>query len=224
MAWLTVLGVVLGLTVGAFGAVFADRQLVALCGSGLEAWGHGGVVALCAGLFAAVGWRFGWSWSLPAEWAFAGGLGVLAVCDVRRFLLPRRVVAVSAGATLAALLLAAGVNSQWERLGVAAASAAVAFVVFFVLNRFRPTWIGYGDVRLAGLVGLGLGWLGPSDVLAAFVAGNLLGLLVAGGLALVGRVGWRTRLPYGAFLAVGAAVALFAADPINRVLGPTPGH
>ena len=224
MAWLTVLGVLLGLAVGVAGAVSADRQLVRLCGSGLGAWGQVGVVAVCTGLFTGVAWRFGWSWSLPAEWAFAGGLGVLAVCDARRLLLPRRVVAASAVVTSAALLVAAGVGSQWVRLAVALASAAVVFGMFFVVNLFRPDWLGYGDVRLAGLVGLGLGWLGPGAVLAGLIAGNVIGLFAAGALALAGRVGWHTRLPYGTFVAAGAAVALLISSPGTRAFGASVGH
>jgi leader peptidase (prepilin peptidase)/N-methyltransferase len=69
-------------------------------------------------------------------------------------------------------------------------------------------------VKLLGLLGLVLGWAGW-DVLMACV---FVGLLVGAGVSLVllaaRRVGWRTAIPFGPPLLVGAAVALAAAGPL----------
>ncbi|HMA46261.1 MAG TPA: prepilin peptidase, partial [Frankiaceae bacterium] len=64
--------------------------------------------------------------------------------------------------------------------------------------------MGYGDVKLAGLLGLTLGWLGWGAVLLGLVAGVGCGGLAALGVLALRRAQRRTRIPYGPFLLAGA--------------------
>ncbi|WP_030767682.1 MULTISPECIES: prepilin peptidase [unclassified Streptomyces] len=170
--------------------------------------------ALTAALFVAEALRFGWSPTLPAELVFTAGLLALAACDAELFLLPRRLVYPTLGLTAACLLAAAAATGQWYRLGVTAACGVGAFAVFFALHWARPAWLGFGDVRLAGLLGTGLGWLGPWYVVLAVLAGSLAGLLVGIALMATGRATRSTRLPFGLFLAAGAIATLLAGAPV----------
>ena len=170
-----------------------------------------GLTAVCFTLVAA---RLGASWSLPAELAFTAGLLALAAVDLERFLLPRAILYPTALLVTAGLFTAAGASHRWERLGTAAACGAAAFAVFFAINFVRPAWMGFGDVRLAGLIGLALGWLGPWYVVVAFFAANLSGAAVGIALMLGGRANRRTALPYGVFLAAGSVLAILVAGPI----------
>ncbi|WP_449485356.1 prepilin peptidase [Streptomyces avidinii] len=172
------------------------------------------VEALTALLFAAEALRFGWSETLPAALVFTAGLLALAACDAELFLLPLRLVYPTLGLTAACLLAAAAATGQWQRLGVTAACGAGAFAVFFALHWVRPAWLGFGDVRLAGLLGTGLGWLGPSHLVFALLAGSLAGLLVGIALMAAGRATRHTRLPFGVFLAAGAIAALLVGAPV----------
>ncbi|MFJ3642894.1 prepilin peptidase [Streptomyces sp. NPDC090108] len=172
------------------------------------------IEALTAILFLAEALRFGRSETLPAELVFTSGLLALAACDAEQFLLPRRLVYPTLGLTAACLLVAAVVTGQWHRLGVTAACGAGAFAAFFALHRVRPPWLGFGDVRLAGLLGTGLGWLGPWYLVLALLAGSAAGLLVGITLIAAGRATRRTRLPFGLFLAVGAIAALLVGAPV----------
>jgi leader peptidase (prepilin peptidase)/N-methyltransferase len=99
------------------------------------------------------------------------------------------------------------VQGGWGRLGVAAAVAAVAEAVFGVWAFCRPGSLGFGDVRLIGLVGLGVGWVAPVLVpvalAVAMVAAGIVGVV---GVA-AGRLSWGSRLPLGSFLA-GAGVVM----------------
>lgn len=165
-------------------------------------------------IFALIGARFGASWSLPSEMAFAAGLLALAVVDLERFLLPRAILYPTAGLVLAGLLVAAGAQGQWRRLGIAVLCAVGAFAVFFIINLVRPAWMGFGDVRLAALIGLALGWLGAGVAVVGFMAANLLGALVGIGLMMGGRANRKTALPYGVFLAAGSIFAVLAGTPI----------
>ncbi|MFK0225214.1 prepilin peptidase [Streptomyces sp. NPDC090303] len=172
------------------------------------------VEALTALLFVAEALRFGRSEVLPAALVFTSGLLALAACDAEHFLLPRRLVYPTLGLTAACLLGAAVVTGQWQRLGVTAACGVGAFVVFFALHEIRPAWLGFGDVRLAGLLGTGLGWFGPSHLVFALLAGSALGLLVGVALIATGRATRETRLPFGLFLAAGAVTALLVGAPV----------
>ncbi|GAA1940368.1 prepilin peptidase [Kitasatospora viridis] len=170
--------------------------------------------ALTAILFAAEALRFGRSETLPAELVFTAGLLALATCDAEHLLLPRRLIYPTLGLTAACLLAAATATGQWQRLGTTAVCGAGAFAAFFALHWVRPAWLGFGDVRLAGLLGTGLGWLGPWYLVLALVAGSAVGLLVGVALMASGRATRHTRLPFGLFLAAGAIAALLVGAPV----------
>lgn len=172
------------------------------------------IEALTGLLFCVTALRLGAHWTLLAELLFVGGLVALAAIDIERFLLPRAIVYPTAVLVAAALVVAAGLEGHWRRLGVAAVCAAVSFALFFVINFVRPAWMGFGDVRLAGLIGLALGWLGAWYVVVGFMAANLLGAILGIGLMVAGRATRRTALPYGVFLAAGSIVAILVGGPV----------
>ena len=173
------------------------------------------VEALTAGLFVLVALRLGWSWSLPAELAFVAGLVALAFCDLDRLVLPKRIVYPTAGLVSAGLIVAAGVQGSWHRLAIAALCGAVAFVAFFALHMASPRSLGFGDVRLAPVIGLALGWLGPRYAVVGFVFANLLGVVIGLSLIAAKRSSRKTALPYGVFLAMGAVLAIPLGGLIN---------
>ncbi len=97
------------------------------------------------------------------------------------------------------------------RLLDAAFSAAGAGVFFLVIAIVSRGGMGGGDVKLAAMMGAFLGW--PAIAVAlmlAFVLGAGAGLL----LMLLHRASRKAPIPFGPALAVGAVVALLAADPI----------
>jgi len=169
--------------------------------------------ALTAAVFVVTALRFGLSWSLPAQLAFVAGLLALAAVDLERYLLPRAIVYPTLGIVATGLLVAAFAGHQWGRLGVAAFCAIGSFALFFIIQFVRPRWLGFGDVRLAALLGLALGWLGGWTLLVAFMAANLLGATVGIALMAAGRASRTTALPYGAFLTAGALFALVWGAP-----------
>ncbi|WP_308127937.1 A24 family peptidase [Modestobacter italicus] len=156
---------------------------------------------------AAVTLRFGWSAQLPAWlWFVAVGL-LLAVVDLREQLLPNRVLLPGLAGGVALLALAAAVEGDWAAWGRALLAGAAAFAVLLGMALVSPSGLGMGDVKLAGLLGLFLGWLGWPVVLAGFFLGFLLQALVGLGLLAARRVGRSTGLPFGPALLVGALLA-----------------
>ena len=180
------------------------------------------VEAGTAALFTAVAVRFGWSWATPAVDAFVAGLVALACVDLERYLLPRRIVYVTAVLSGSLLLVDSATTGRWGRLAVGAVCAAVAFGLFWVLNRVNPRWLGYGDVRLAGTIGLVLGWLGPDYALIGFLVANLAGVVAAAFLLGTGRMQRKTPMPYGVFLAAGSVVTVLAGAPVAQYLQSHP--
>lgn len=159
---------------------------------------------------AAVGWRLGWGWATPAMVAWAAGLAWLAARDVEVMVLPTRVVYATLAATALGLGSAALAEAQLGRLGLAAGCGVALEGLFALWAVGRPGSLGFGDVRLAGLIGLGAGWLSPGVAVLVL----MVGMSVAGLVGLVGlatrRMSFGDRLPLGAFLA-GAAVVVAAA-------------
>jgi leader peptidase (prepilin peptidase)/N-methyltransferase len=165
-----------------------------------------------AALFALGGLRFGVSWELPAFLFFAGAGVLLAVIDLQHRLLPNRVVLPSIVAGAVLLLFAALPGQEWGALLRACVAAAVLFVVFLVMALIAPRGMGWGDVKLAALVGLYLGWIGWGAVVVGAAAGFVVQAAVALALLAGRRIGLRGELPFGPAMLVGAAVAIGWSD------------
>jgi leader peptidase (prepilin peptidase)/N-methyltransferase len=176
------------------------------------------IEALTGILFAAAALRFGWSWTLPATAVFFAGLVALAAVDLERYLLPKKIVYPTGFTTAAFLVAGAASSGSWRRLGVAVACGAGAFALFFLLNAVNPKWLGFGDVRLAAVIGLLLGWLGLAYLILGLLVANLSGFVVIAGLMAAGRAGRKTPIPYGVFLAIGAVAAVFAGEAFTHML------
>lgn len=179
----------------------------AVAGPGPRAPGWA-VTGTSGALFALAGARVGWVPALPAALVFLAGLEALAVSDLEQRLLPRRLVYPTGVACATLLVTASAVAGSWGRLGLAAAGGAVAFGLSYAVHAANPRWLGFGDVRLAGLIGAVLGWFGPVSWWVGFGAGDVLAVAVMGTLMALGRVERGTAFPFGAFLAAGAALAV----------------
>jgi len=167
-----------------------------------------------AALFAAAAARFGADWALPAFLVFLAALTALAVIDLEHLLLPSRVIYPTLGAAVPLLVLAAALGHHWHWLTTAAIGSAAAFGAFFLLNLVYPRGMAFGDVRLSSVIGLYLGWLGLGTLLVGMSVAFLTAAAVGVLLILAGRASRTSPIPFGVFLAIGAAVAVFAGTPI----------
>jgi leader peptidase (prepilin peptidase)/N-methyltransferase len=152
--------------------------------------------------------RFGLVWELPAFLALAGVAVFLALIDLRHHLLPDRVVlpAIAAGAVL--LALAGAVEGNVSAVVRAGVAAVVLFAVFLVLALIAPSGLGMGDVKLAALLGLYLGWLGWNVVVLGAAAGFVVQAALAVVLLAARRIGLKGELPFGPAMLLGAALAI----------------
>src|SRR5262249_59487883 len=85
-----------------------------------------------------------------------------------------------------------------------------------VLRLVSPRSMGFGDVKLAFVLGLALGWLGWGELVLGLFCGFLAGALVGTVLIAVRRRGRKDHLPFGPFLAFGTLVVLLWGDVLLR--------
>lgn len=152
----------------------------------------------------------------PAVAAFAWAAGaavVLGAVDLASHRLPDRVTYPAAAVAASALLVDATVHGTWGALVRAALAAAAAFGVAALAASISPAGLGFGDVKLLGLLGLLLGWVGWGTLLTGVFLGLLTGTLVSLALLVGRRVGWRSAVPFGPPLLIGAVLALALAGP-----------
>lgn len=189
------------------------RRACRSCGSPISAR-YPLVELSTAALFAAAAVRFGADPVLPAYLYLMAISVALALIDVDHKRLPNAIVLPSYPVAVA--LLAAGVlgDAGPDRLLAALLGGGALYAVYFALALAYPAGMGFGDVKLAGVLGLYLGWFGWAvwavGLLAGFFSGGLAGVVLLVG----GRAGRKTAIPYGPFMLVGALLAVFWGDPI----------
>ncbi|HVB01064.1 MAG TPA: prepilin peptidase, partial [Acidimicrobiales bacterium] len=165
-------------------------------------------------LFAVTEVHFGLSGNFVIFIILFMGIIPLAIIDLRCHRLPLRVFYPVLAADFTALVSYAAIRGAWSQLLVALATGVTWFLMFFVINLVRPDALGFGDVRLVGLLGICLGWLGVTVAFVGFFASNLIGLAVGIFLIATNRAKRDTPIPYGLFLAVGTVFAVFAGPSI----------
>ena len=147
--------------------------------------------------------------------AFLGSIGVaLAAIDIAVKRLPDRLTLPAIGVLIALLAVAAVVGHEPMAL-IRALLGGLALAAGLLLLAFiRPGQLGGGDIKLAALVGVGLGWLGWP----ALIAGGALGFVLAGlgGLVLlaVRKVTLRSHIAFGPFLLGGTLIGILAVGTI----------
>jgi leader peptidase (prepilin peptidase)/N-methyltransferase len=181
------------------------------------------VEAVTAGLFVLVTWRaldLGQAAAIPALLTFTA-LGIaLAAIDLDTRRLPN-VLVLPAYPVLAVLLAAAaGVSGDWGSALRAGLGALALFGFFFVIALVSPQGMGFGDVKLAGVVGMVLGYLSWSALVVGAFAGFFLGAAVGMVVIATGAGGRKTALPFGPFMIAGALAALWVTDPVMGLVLP----
>jgi leader peptidase (prepilin peptidase) / N-methyltransferase len=160
-----------------------------------------------AGLFAAAAARFENPWVLIAAAAFLAVLLALSLIDLEHRILPNRIVYPCLIAFPVYLVVASIAGAPVELV-----DALVGFLAYggglLLVAIVSPKGMGMGDVKLAGLIGVVVGALDlPSVAVAAGLAILLGGIGAVAALAM-GK-GRKSAVPFGPFLAAGAALAIF---------------
>jgi leader peptidase (prepilin peptidase)/N-methyltransferase len=164
-----------------------------------------GLTAAVAG--GLVGWSLGWAWPLVFLLPLVPVGVALAVVDWRTRLLPTRVIAPSYVVLVVLVLACAAATGDTDDLVRAGWGWLVSGGLFLVLWYVHPRGLGYGDVRLSGILGIALGYLGWGPLVVGVYSGFLLGG-VGGVLLFAARLVDRRAVPFGPFMLVGALVGV----------------
>jgi leader peptidase (prepilin peptidase)/N-methyltransferase len=154
--------------------------------------------------------------ALPAYLYFAAIGVALALIDIDHKRLPDAIVLPSYG-VLAVLLTAATIaNGEWGWLARAGIGAAGLFLWYFLLAFIYPAGMGFGDVKLAFILGGVLAYLSWETFVVGAIGGFLLGAL--GGIVVLasGRGNRKSAIPFGPYMIAAALLAIFVAHPVAQ--------
>jgi leader peptidase (prepilin peptidase) / N-methyltransferase len=168
----------------------------------------------CGLLCAAIAWRIGWDWALPAYLLFGWLLLVVAVIDLQTFRIPNRLTYPLTPTLLVLLVVAALAEGVPAAAVRAVLGGVLAFAILLLMALINPRGMGMGDVKLAAFIGLGLGYLGWGHLWLGLFAGFFGGGLIAAVLLASGVRGRKDHIPFGPWLALGAVVTLLIGRPI----------
>ena len=180
------------------------------------AWRYPAVELMTAAIFAGLAWKFAESWALPAYLVFGGVAVALTFIDIDTHTLPNAIVLPSYPVVLALLAMASALEGDWWALVRAVIAGVALWVFYFTLAVAWPGGMGFGDVKLAGVVGMVLGWLGWGCVVVGGFGAFIFGGLAAAVLMALGRVGRKDGVPFGPWLLLGGFLGIFLGEPLWR--------
>ncbi|MDQ7994097.1 MAG: prepilin peptidase [Propionicimonas sp.] len=154
---------------------------------------------------------------LFAFWWFAGSSVALTLIDLDTRRLPNAIV-LPCYLVGAALLTTAGLlGADWSALFRAGIGMIALFGLYAALWLVRPGAMGAGDVKLAGVVGLYLGWLGwgplAVGVFSAFLLGGVFGITLLASR----RAGRKTAIAFGPWIILGAWTGVLAGTQLAQL-------
>lgn len=173
------------------------------------------IVEVCtAGVFVSTAVAFGPTTDLPAFLYLAAVAVALTAIDLEHHRLPDAIVLPSYAVGGALLATSALVQGDPGALLRAAIASAALWATYLALVLAYPAGMGFGDVKLAGVLGLYLGYLGWGQLVVGAMAAFVVGGLVGVALVAVGRAGRRTAIPFGPFMLLGAALGVVVGDDL----------
>ncbi|MFH2061981.1 MAG: prepilin peptidase [Candidatus Beckwithbacteria bacterium] len=156
-----------------------------------------------------------YSFSLLVYWLvlFSGSLAI-AIYDIKHMLIPDEVLMPLIGVAFLRLF----VSHQWQVLMIAVGSSLFLFSIGWISKKLiKKEGMGFGDVKLAFLMGLVLGW--PMIMVAFFIA-FLTGAGVGVILILIGNKKLKSKIAFGPFLLLGMLIAkLWGTSIFNWYIG-----
>jgi leader peptidase (prepilin peptidase)/N-methyltransferase len=168
-------------------------------------------------LFGLTTWWAGVTWALPAFLYLAAIAIALALIDLDTKRLPNAIVLPAYPVGVALLALASwnpGGASDWPAFVRALIGAAALYAVYFILMFAYPAGMGFGDVKLAGVLGLYLGWVGWGALVVGWFAAFVVGGVFSIALLAAGRATRKSGIPFGPWMLAGAAIGIGFGEPI----------
>jgi leader peptidase (prepilin peptidase)/N-methyltransferase len=174
------------------------------------------VEALTGLVFALVTWRLGTTWELPA-FLYLTAVGIaLAFIDLDVHRLPNALTLPSYVIGAVLLTVAALMEHEPERLLRAAIGMAALYLLFFGLAVLKSGGMGFGDVKLAGVLGMFAGFLGWTPLAVSAFLAFLFGGVAGVALMVAGSAGRKSKIPFGPYMVAGTIVAVLVGSQIGH--------
>jgi leader peptidase (prepilin peptidase) / N-methyltransferase len=170
------------------------------------------VEALTAGMFILGWWEYGAGPLLASRLVLGCALIVLFAIDLEHHLLPN---VITLPGIAAGVLFSLFTEPGWvaSLLGIVLGGGALFLIAETYYRLRREEGLGMGDVKMLAMIGAFVGW---KMTLVTLMLSSLAGSVVGLGLIATGRGGMKHALPFGSFLALGAAVAATAGPDLVR--------
>jgi leader peptidase (prepilin peptidase) / N-methyltransferase len=173
------------------------------------------VEAGTAGLFAVVALRFADDLAVLPAYLYLAAVGLaLALIDIDVKRLPNALTYPSYPVAVALLGLASLLGAESGSFLRALLGGVVALALYLALVLAYPAGMGLGDLKLSGVLGLYLGWLGWGVLALGLFLGFLLGGVFGVVLIALGRGGRKSKVPFGPFMIGGALLAVLVGQPL----------
>jgi leader peptidase (prepilin peptidase)/N-methyltransferase len=158
-------------------------------------------------IFALLAWHYELTPALGIMIFYACLFIVISVIDLEHGLILNKVVYPSMVVALLLALIPRPWLTQWIVTGIANAAigGAIGFGIFLLIALISRGGMGWGDVKLAGLIGLATGF---PLVFLSVIMGAILGGIVAVAMVITKKRQRRQTIPFGPFLAAAAMITL----------------
>jgi leader peptidase (prepilin peptidase)/N-methyltransferase len=135
---------------------------------------------------------------------------VISAVDLAESRIPNLFLVATTAVVVALLIIAAAVSANWTGAVSALLGAAIFFGIYFIVALISPRGMGFGDVKLAFVLGAAAGYAGWDAWLIALVAGSFVGGIVALTSLFLRRANLSTLLPFGPSMIFGAFFGIVA--------------
>lgn len=149
-----------------------------------------------------------WWFALAGYLWFAGAGIALTLIDLEHQRLPDSIVLPSLIVVATLLSVSAALSGEWGQLIATLGGGGALFVFYFFIVLVYPRGIGGGDVKLAPLVGVALGFAGWAQLVVGAFAGFLFGAVVGLMLIAMRRATRTSGIPFGPFMLAGGWVGI----------------
>lgn len=193
------------------------------CGAGIPVF-HPIIEILVPALYLGAVWSIGWDWRLlPVLGLIPAGVAISAI-DLRTMIVPTRIVWPTLALVLALSVVSSWAVGEWSWLTTGLVGLVSLAGPLFALWFMLPSGMGFGDVRLAVLLGWTVGFYAGAEPVAGFVlamialfAAAVIGLVV--GVTVMGARGRKAKVPWGPSLFAAALLVIALAEGILEPFG-----
>ena len=186
----------------------ALRARCRTCGAPIS-WQYPIVEGVTAAMFAVLYWLLGPSLLFVSRAVFGSALIALFAIDFEHYLLPD---AITLPGIVAGFVFSLFTEPGWlaSLIGILAGAGGLWAVAEAYFRIRHEDGLGFGDVKMLGMIGAFLGW---KLMLLTLLLGSLSGSIIGVALIVSGRGDMKYKLPFGTFLALGAWAAMIVGPP-----------